>query len=120
VNIFLLLFGIFIRPLPGVMVLARSWRGGGQARHRSDPLRDDKRSTTPVLWLITRRWVGCSSCLQLLRVPMSQLVRELVPFLWAHGAVLQFADLHAGAQHVAAASVGLQVAPGHHGVILMH
>lgn len=89
VNIFLLLFGIFIEPLPGVMVLAPilapvAIKLGVDPVHFAMVVIFNLTLgmiTPPVGGLL---FVTCNVS----RVPMSQLVRELVPFLWAHGVVL--------------------------------
>ncbi len=89
VNIFLLLFGIFIEPLPGVMVLAPILAPVA-IKLGVDPVHFAMivifnltlgMITPPVGGLL---FVTCNVS----KVPMSQLVRELVPFLWAHGVVL--------------------------------
>ena len=89
VNVFLLLFGIFIEPLPGVMVLAPILAPVA-IKLGVDPVHFARiviyhltlgMITPPVGGLL---FVTCNVS----KVPMSQLVRELVPFLWAHGAVL--------------------------------
>ena len=89
VNIFLLLFGIFIEPLPGVMVLAPILAPVA-AKLGVDPTHFAMvvifnltlgMITPPVGGLL---FVTCNVS----KVPMSALVRELVPFLWAHGVVL--------------------------------
>jgi tripartite ATP-independent transporter DctM subunit len=89
VNIFLLLFGIFIEPLPGVMVLAPilapvAMKLGIEPIHFAMIVIYNLTLgmiTPPVGGLL---FVTCNVS----RVPMSQLVKELVPFLWAHGVVL--------------------------------
>ncbi len=89
VNIFLLLFGIFIEPLPGVMVLAPilapvAIKLGVDPVHFAMVVIFNLTLgmiTPPVGGLL---FVTCNVS----RVPMTQLVRELVPFLWAHGVVL--------------------------------
>ncbi|WPH23770.1 TRAP transporter large permease [Variovorax paradoxus] len=89
VNIFLLLFGIFIEPLPGVMVLVPilapvALKLGIDPVHFAMVVIVNLTLgmiTPPVGGLL---FVTCNVS----RVPMAQLVRELVPFLWAHGAVL--------------------------------
>ncbi|EJL73362.1 TRAP transporter large permease [Variovorax sp. Varisp85] len=89
VNIFLLLFGIFIEPLPGVMVLAPILAPVA-VKLGVDPVHFAMivifnltlgMITPPVGGLL---FVTCNVS----KVPMSALVKELVPFLWAHGAVL--------------------------------
>ncbi|MFZ4289013.1 TRAP transporter large permease [Variovorax sp. HJSM1_2] len=89
VNIFLLLFGIFIEPLPGVMVLVPILAPVAM-KLGIDPVHFAMivivnltlgMITPPVGGLL---FVTCNVS----RVPMTQLVRELVPFLWAHGIVL--------------------------------
>ena len=89
VNIFLLLFGIFIEPLPGVMVLAPILAPVA-VQMGIDPVHFAMivivnltlgMITPPVGGLL---FVTCNVS----RVSMSALVRELMPFLWAHGVVL--------------------------------
>ncbi|MFT4241619.1 MAG: TRAP transporter large permease [Acidovorax sp.] len=89
VNVFLLLFGIFIEPLPGVMVLAPILAPVA-VKLGVDPVHFAMiviynltlgMITPPVGGLL---FVTCNVS----KVPMSALVRELVPFLWAHGVVL--------------------------------
>ena len=89
VNVFLLLFGIFIEPLPGVMVLAPilapvAVKLGVDPTHFAMIVIFNLTLgmiTPPVGGLL---FVTCNVS----KVPMSALVKELVPFLWAHGAVL--------------------------------
>lgn len=89
VNVFLLLFGIFIEPLPGVMVLVPilapvAIKLGIEPVHFAMIVIVNLTLgmiTPPVGGLL---FVTCNVS----KVPMAQLVRELVPFLWAHGAVL--------------------------------
>jgi len=89
VNVFLLLFGIFIEPLPGVMVLAPilapvALKLGVDPTHFAMIVIVNLTLgmiTPPVGGLL---FVTCNVS----KVPMSKLVRELVPFLWAHGVVL--------------------------------
>ncbi len=89
VNVFLLLFGIFIEPLPGVMVLAPilapvAMKLGVDPVHFAMIVIFNLTLgmiTLPVGGLL---FVTCNVS----KVPMSALVKELVPFLWAHGAVL--------------------------------
>jgi len=89
VNVFLLLFGIFIEPLPGVMVLAPilapvAMKLGVDPVHFAMIVIFNLTLgmiTPPVGGLL---FVTCNVS----KVPMSKLVRELVPFLWAHGVVL--------------------------------
>jgi tripartite ATP-independent transporter DctM subunit len=89
VNVFLLLFGIFIEPLPGVMVLAPILAPVA-VKLGVDPVHFAMivifnltlgMITPPVGGLL---FVTCNVS----KVPMTKLVRELVPFLWAHGVVL--------------------------------
>ena len=89
INILLLIFGIFIEPLPGVMVLAPILAPVA-VKLGVDPVPFAMivifnltlgMITPPVGGLL---FVTCNVS----KVPMSQLVRELVPFLWAHGVVL--------------------------------
>ncbi len=89
VNVFLLLFGIFIEPLPGVMVLAPILAPVA-LKLGVDPIHFAMiviynltlgMITPPVGGLL---FVTCNVS----RVTMSALVRELGPFLWAHGVVL--------------------------------
>jgi tripartite ATP-independent transporter DctM subunit len=89
VNVFLLLFGIFIEPLPGVMVLAPILAPVA-LKLGVDPIHFAMiviynltlgMITPPVGGLL---FVTCNVS----RVPMSALVCELGPFLWAHAVVL--------------------------------
>ena len=89
VNVFLLLFGIFIEPLPGVMVLAPILAPVA-VKLGVDPVHFAMvvivnltlgMITPPVGGLL---FVTCNVA----KVKMSELVRELVPFLYAHGVVL--------------------------------
>ncbi len=89
VNVFLLLFGIFIEPLPGVMVLAPILAPVA-VKLGVDPVQFAMvvivnltlgMITPPVGGLL---FVTCNVA----KVKMSELVRELVPFLYAHGVVL--------------------------------
>lgn len=89
INIFLLLFGIFIEPLPGVMVLVPILAPVA-AKVGIDP-------THFAMVVIFNLTLGMITppvggllfvTSNVSRVPLSHLVRELKPFLWAHGAVL--------------------------------
>ena len=89
VNVFQLLFGIFLEPLPGVMVLAPilapvALKLGVDPVHFAMIVIVNLTLgmiTPPVGGLL---FVTCNVS----KVPMAALVRELVPFLWAHGVVL--------------------------------
>ncbi|KQP37047.1 TRAP transporter large permease [Pseudorhodoferax sp. Leaf274] len=89
VNIFLLLFGIFIEPLPGVMVLVPilapvALKLGIDPVHFAMVV-----IVNLTLGMITPPVGGLLFVTaNVSKVPMGPLVRELVPFLWAHGAVL--------------------------------
>lgn len=89
INIFLLLFGIFIEPLPGVMVLVPILAPVA-AKVGIDP-------THFAMVVIFNLTLGMITppvggllfvTSNVSRVPMSALTRELVPFLYAHGVVL--------------------------------
>ena len=89
INIFLLLFGIFIEPLPGVMVLVPILAPVA-AKVGIDP-------THFAMVVIFNLTLGMITppvggllfvTSNVSRVPLSHLVRELKPFLWAHGVVL--------------------------------
>ena len=89
INIFLLLFGIFIEPLPGVMVLVPILAPVA-AKVGIDP-------THFAMVVIFNLTLGMITppvggllfvTSNVSRVPLAQLVRELKPFLWAHGVVL--------------------------------
>ena len=89
INIFLLLFGIFIEPLPGVMVLVPILAPVA-AKVGIDP-------THFAMVVIYNLTLGMITppvggllfvTSNVSRVPLSQLTRELKPFLWAHGVVL--------------------------------
>ena len=88
-NLFLLVFGIFMEPLPGVMVLVPILAPVA-AKLGIDPIHFAMiviynltlgMLTPPVggLLFVTSN---------VSRVPLAELVRELKPFLWAHAAVL--------------------------------
>ena len=89
VNIFLLLFGIFIEPLPGVMVLAPilapvAVKLGIDSIHFAMVV-----IYNLTLGMITPPVGGLLFVTSnVARVPMGPLVKELIPFLWAHAAVL--------------------------------
>jgi C4-dicarboxylate transporter, DctM subunit len=89
VNIFLLLFGIFIEPLPGVMVLAPILAPVA-VKLGIDPIHFAMIVIYNLtLGMITPPVGGLLFVTSnVSRVPMGPLVRELMPFLWAHGAVL--------------------------------
>jgi tripartite ATP-independent transporter DctM subunit len=89
VNVFLLLFGIFIEPLPGVMVLAPIL-GPVALKLGIDPIHFAMIVIYNLtLGMITPPVGGLLFVTSnVSRVPMGPLVRELVPFLWAHGVVL--------------------------------
>ncbi len=88
-NVFLLLFGIFIEPLPGVMVLVPILAPVA-AKIGVDPIHFAMIVIYNLtLGMITPPVGGLLFVTSnVSRVPMSALTRELVPFLYAHGAVL--------------------------------
>ena len=89
VNIFLLLFGIFIEPLPGVMVLAPILAPVA-VKLGIDPIH----FAMVVIYNLTLGMITppvgglLFVTSNVARVPMGPLVKELIPFLWAHAAVL--------------------------------
>ncbi|MEY4363930.1 MAG: hypothetical protein RLZZ24_1282, partial [Pseudomonadota bacterium] len=89
INIFLLLFGIFIEPLPGVMVLVPilapvAAKVGIEPIHFAMVV-----IYNLTLGMITPPVGGLLFVTSnVSRVPLSDLTRELKPFLWAHGVVL--------------------------------
>lgn len=89
VNVFLLLFGIFIEPLPGVMVLAPILAPVA-VKLGIDPVHFAMIVIFNLtLGMITPPVGGLLFVTSnVSKVPMGPLVRELVPFLWAHGVVL--------------------------------
>jgi tripartite ATP-independent transporter DctM subunit len=89
VNIFLLLFGIFIEPLPGVMVLVPILAPVA-AKVGVDPIHFAMIVIYNLtLGMITPPVGGLLFVTSnVSRVSMSELTRELVPFLYAHGVVL--------------------------------
>ncbi len=89
VNIFLLLFGIFIEPLPGVMVLVPILAPVA-VKLGIDPVHFAMVVIVNLtLGMITPPVGGLLFVTaNVSKVPMGPLVRELVPFLWAHGVVL--------------------------------
>lgn len=89
VNIFLLLFGIFIEPLPGVMVLVPILAPVAQ-QLGIDPVHFAMIVILNLtLGMVTPPVGGLLFVTSnVSRVPLSALVRELKPFLWVHLAIL--------------------------------
>ncbi|WP_332750893.1 TRAP transporter large permease [Hydrogenophaga sp.] len=89
VNVFLLVFGIFIEPLPGVMVLVPILAPVA-AKVGIDPIHFAMIVIYNLtLGMITPPVGGLLFVTSnVSRVPLSALTRELKPFLWAHGVVL--------------------------------
>jgi C4-dicarboxylate transporter DctM subunit len=89
INVFLLIFGIFIEPLPGVMVLVPilapvAAKVGIEPIHFAMVV-----IYNLTLGMITPPVGGLLFVTSnVSRVPLSDLTRELKPFLWAHGVVL--------------------------------
>ncbi len=89
VNIFLLVFGIFIEPLPGVMVLVPilapvALKLGVDPVHFAMVV-----IYNLTLGMITPPVGGLLFVTSnVSRVPLANLVRELKPFLWAHAVIL--------------------------------
>jgi tripartite ATP-independent transporter DctM subunit len=89
VNIFLLIFGIFIEPLPGVMVLVPilapvAMKLGVDPVHFAMIV-----IFNLTLGMVTPPVGGLLFVTSnVSKVPLQALVRELKPFLWAHGVVL--------------------------------
>jgi len=88
-NIFLLIFGIFIEPLPGVMVLVPILAPVA-AKLGVEPIHFAMIVIYNLtLGMITPPVGGLLFVTSnVSRVPMSDLTRELKPFLWAHGVLL--------------------------------
>ncbi len=88
-NVFLLLFGIFIEPLPGVMVLVPILAPVA-AKMGIDPIHFAMIVIYNLtLGMITPPVGGLLFVTSnVSRVPMSDLTRELKPFLWAHAVIL--------------------------------
>ena len=88
-NVFLLLFGIFIEPLPGVLVLVPilapvAAKVGVEPIHFAMIV-----IYNLTLGMITPPVGGLLFVTSnVSRVPLSALTRELKPFLWAHGVIL--------------------------------
>lgn len=89
VNIFLLIFGIFIEPLPGVMVLVPILAPVA-ASVGIEPIHFAMIVIYNLtLGMITPPVGGLLFVTSnVSKVPLSELTRELKPFLWAHGIVL--------------------------------
>ena len=89
INIFLLIFGIFIEPLPGVMVLVPILAPVA-AKLGVDPIHFAMIVIYNLtLGMITPPVGGLLFVTSnVSKVPLSDLTRELKPFLWAHGVVL--------------------------------
>ena len=89
INIFLLLFGIFIEPLPGVMVLVPILAPVA-AKLGVDPIH----FAMVVIYNLTLGMITppvgglLFVTSNVSKVPLADLTRELKPFLWAHGVVL--------------------------------
>lgn len=89
INVFLLIFGIFIEPLPGVMVLVPILAPVA-AKLGIDPIH----FAMVVIYNLTLGMITppvgglLFVTSNVSKVPLSELTRELKPFLWAHGAVL--------------------------------
>ncbi|MBV5294204.1 MAG: TRAP transporter large permease [Curvibacter lanceolatus] len=89
VNVFLLVFGIFIEPLPGVMVLVPILAPVA-LKLGVDPIQFAMIVIYNLtLGMITPPVGGLLFVTSnVSKVPLSELTRELMPFLWAHGVVL--------------------------------
>ena len=89
INIFLLIFGIFIEPLPGVMVLVPILAPVA-AKLGVDPIHFAMVVIFNLtLGMITPPVGGLLFVTSnVSKVPLADLTRELKPFLWAHGIVL--------------------------------
>jgi C4-dicarboxylate transporter DctM subunit len=89
INVFLLIFGIFIEPLPGVMVLVPILAPVA-AKVGIEPIHFAMIVIYNLtLGMITPPVGGLLFVTSnVSRVPLSDLTRELKPFLWAHGVVL--------------------------------
>jgi tripartite ATP-independent transporter DctM subunit len=89
INIFLLIFGIFIEPLPGVMVLVPILAPVA-AKLGVDPIHFAMVVIFNLtLGMITPPVGGLLFVTSnVSKVPLADLTRELTPFLWAHGVVL--------------------------------
>ena len=89
INVFLLIFGIFIEPLPGVMVLVPILAPVA-AKLGVDPIHFAMVVIFNLtLGMITPPVGGLLFVTSnVSKVPLSDLTRELKPFLWAHGVVL--------------------------------
>jgi len=89
INVFLLIFGIFIEPLPGVMVLVPILAPVA-AKLGIDPIH----FAMVVIYNLTLGMITppvgglLFVTSNVSKVPLSELTRELKPFLWAHGVVL--------------------------------
>ncbi|PIT82400.1 TRAP transporter large permease [Limnohabitans sp. 15K] len=89
INVFLLIFGIFIEPLPGVMVLVPILAPVA-AKLGIDPIH----FAMVVIYNLTLGMITppvgglLFVTSNVSKVPLSDLTRELKPFLWAHGVVL--------------------------------
>ncbi|MDD0810191.1 TRAP transporter large permease [Curvibacter sp. RS43] len=89
VNVFLLIFGIFIEPLPGVMVLVPILAPVA-LKLGVDPIQFAMIVIYNLtLGMITPPVGGLLFVTSnVSKVPLSDLTRELMPFLWAHAVVL--------------------------------
>jgi tripartite ATP-independent transporter DctM subunit len=97
VNVLLLLFGIFIEPLPGIVVLVPILAPIAHALGVNDLQFGIIVIVNLTMGMITPPVGGLLFVTSMVaRVPLTQLVRELWPFLWAQIAVLVLLSLAPG------------------------
>ncbi|MGE5103956.1 MAG: TRAP transporter large permease subunit, partial [Betaproteobacteria bacterium] len=94
VNVLLLLFGIFIEPLPGIVVLVPILAPIAHALGIDDLQFGIVVIVNLTMGMITPPVGGLLFVTSIVaRVPLARLVRELWPFLWAEIAVLVLLSL---------------------------
>ena len=94
VNVLLLLFGIFIEPLPGIVVLVPILAPIAHALHIDDLQFGIVVIVNLTMGMITPPVGGLLFVTSIVaRVPLARLVKELWPFLWAQLVVLALLSL---------------------------
>jgi len=94
VNVLLLVFGIFIEPLPGIVVLVPILAPIAHALHIDDLQFGIVVIVNLTMGMITPPVGGLLFVTSIVaRVPLARLVKELWPFLWAQLAVLALLSL---------------------------
>ena len=112
VNVFLLVFGIFIEPLPGIVVLVPILAPIAHALGISDLQFGIIVIVNLTMGMLTPPVGGLLFVTSVVaRVPLAKLIGELWPFLWAQIGVLALLSLVSRDQHGAAGAVRVFVVP---------